>query len=91
MCYKYTVITIPQPLAPNESDSYRVVIARNLAMLEAHRLEIPTNKGPIEEARQTLTRLSDADRLTTDDREFVEITLHRLSELGLPVIAKVNR
>lgn len=82
--------TPPQPLAPNESDAYRVLIARNLARLEAVRPENPTDKASIEEARQNLKRLSDADQLNTDDRESLEKTLRLLSDLDVLVIAKVN-
>ena len=85
------VNTHPQLLGPNESDTYRILTVRYLAMLETYRPENSTNKVPIEEARQILIRLSDACRLTTDDRDLIDKTLRQLSKLGVPVIEKVNR
>ena len=85
------MINLSHPLTSNESDTYRVLIARNLVMLETHRPENPTNKVPIEEVRRTLIRLSDVDRLNTDDRDLIDEALRRLTKLEVSVIAKMNR
>lgn len=81
---------VPQSLAPNESDTYRVLITRNLIMLEVYQPENPINKATIDEMRNILIRLSDVYRLTTDDRELIDKALRRLVKLGVSVIEKVT-